>query len=360
MRIWLRAETKPGETRSPLTPLQARQLIDRGWDVAVEATPRRVFRDEEYAAAGCRMVEDGTWPDAPGDTVILGLKHLPEADFALRHTHIYFAHVFKEQEGWRDTLGRFADGGGTLLDLEFLVDERGRRVAAFGYWAGFVGAALGLDVFSHQRLAPTSEAYPEATPYPDSKSLVRHVRNRLEEAVGGGPETCRAIVIGALGRVGSGAVDLLERVGLEPARWDLAETRGGGPFAEILDYDLLVNAVLVTKRIPPFLTDELLDRRPRQLSVIADVSCDVTSPFNPLPVYDRPTTLAAPSLRIREPHDDASAVDVMAVDALPGLLPREASEAFAADLFPHFEDLPAGDGVWPRAEDLFRDFLRKI
>jgi len=33
-------------------------------------------------------------------------------------------------------LGRYAHGGGTLLDLEFL-EKNGRRVAAFGYWAGF-------------------------------------------------------------------------------------------------------------------------------------------------------------------------------------------------------------------------------
>ena len=41
------------------------------------------------------------------------------------------------------------DGGGTLYDLEYLTDETGPpRVAAFGYWAGYAGAAsvaFGLD-----------------------------------------------------------------------------------------------------------------------------------------------------------------------------------------------------------------------
>ena len=37
-------------------------------------------------------------------------------------------------------LARFPRGGGTLLDLEFL-EKNGRRVAAFGYHAGFSGKA---------------------------------------------------------------------------------------------------------------------------------------------------------------------------------------------------------------------------
>ena len=59
----------------------------------------------------------------------------------LKHVHIQFAHCYKNQGGWETVLARFPRGGGTLLDLEFLVDDKGRRVAAFGYHAGFAGAA---------------------------------------------------------------------------------------------------------------------------------------------------------------------------------------------------------------------------
>lgn len=47
-------------------------------------------------------------------------------------------------------LGSFPRGGGTLLDLEFLQHEDGRRVAAFGYHAGFAGAALALETWAWQ------------------------------------------------------------------------------------------------------------------------------------------------------------------------------------------------------------------
>ena len=48
------------------------------------------------------------------------------------------------------TLRSFPRGGGTLLDLEFLQDDMGRRVAAFGYHAGFAGAALALENWAWQ------------------------------------------------------------------------------------------------------------------------------------------------------------------------------------------------------------------
>jgi saccharopine dehydrogenase (NAD+, L-lysine-forming) len=79
--------------------------------------------------------------------IILGLKELDPEEFPLKHTHVQFAHCYKSQAGWEDVLGRFSRGGGTLLDLEFLVDDKGRRVAAFGFHAGFAvrrGSSLWL------------------------------------------------------------------------------------------------------------------------------------------------------------------------------------------------------------------------
>ena len=83
-------------------------------------------------------------------TPIIGLKDLPESTDPLPHTHIQFAHCFKNQEGWSSILSRFHRGGGILYDLEFLNDASGRRVAAFGFHAGFAGAAVALLAFASQ------------------------------------------------------------------------------------------------------------------------------------------------------------------------------------------------------------------
>jgi saccharopine dehydrogenase (NAD+, L-lysine-forming) len=34
---------------------------------------------------------------APKDTIVLGLKELPEDGSPIEHTHIYFAHCYKNQ-----------------------------------------------------------------------------------------------------------------------------------------------------------------------------------------------------------------------------------------------------------------------
>lgn len=76
---------------------------------------------------------------------------------------------------------RFIKGNGTILDLEFLVDEKGRRIAAFGYHAGFAGTALGLDVWTNQQLHPTQE-FSKVEPYPDENVLIKYIQNRLDGA----------------------------------------------------------------------------------------------------------------------------------------------------------------------------------
>lgn len=91
-----------------------------------------------------------------------------------------FAHCFKDQGGWKEVLGRWPAGNGTLYDLEFLQDERGRRVAAFGYHAGFAGAALGLEAWAYQLKNP-GKKLPAVKPYPNEDALISHCKEILEE-----------------------------------------------------------------------------------------------------------------------------------------------------------------------------------
>jgi hypothetical protein len=64
------------------------------------------------------------------------------------------------------------------------------------------------------------------------------------------------------------------------------ETQAGGPFPEILDYDILVNCIYLSQAIPAFLTSDMLVGE-RNLSVVVDVSCDYTNPNNPIPIYSQ-------------------------------------------------------------------------
>jgi saccharopine dehydrogenase (NAD+, L-lysine-forming) len=51
--------------------------------------------DEYRKIPNVSIVEAGSWQHAPLDAVIVGLKELPDEDFPLVHSHIFFAHVFK-------------------------------------------------------------------------------------------------------------------------------------------------------------------------------------------------------------------------------------------------------------------------
>jgi saccharopine dehydrogenase (NAD+, L-lysine-forming) len=135
-------------------------------------------------------------------------------------------------------------------------------------------------------------------------------------------------------------------------KWDIEETRAGGPFPEILEHELLLNCVLMTEPTPPFLTLEML-RGDRSLVAIADVACDPNGPLNPLPVYDAPTTMVAPAVRL-DVGDPPLAIT--AIDHLPSLLPRESSADFSQQLLPVLEaliDSDATDRVSARARDHF-------
>lgn len=357
--LWLRAETKPHEQRTPLTPEGAQELLTTpGLDlqITVERCKNRVFRDEEYEAVGCKLAPFGSWRQAPKEAIIFGLKELPEEEIPLIHRHIYFAHCYKNQRGWKDILNRFKEGNGTLYDLEFLVDENGRRVAAFGYWAGYVGAAIGLDAWAYRQSQGTQEIFPKFTSFSRKETLIRHLKDRVEIALKRGATPPRALVIGAKGRCGTGAVDLLKAVGVEPTQWDMEETKKGGPFAEILDFDILVNSVYLRGKIAPFVTKEMLSSPGRRLSIVSDVSCDPTSPDNPLPIYNAITTFDHPATRVIE---GALPLDVIAIDHLPSALPRESSESFGADLLPHLKSFPESP-VWTRADTLFREKLLSL
>ena len=355
--IWLRAEDKPFEARTALTPAVARQLIDQGFRVTVEKSLQAAISYDRFAAVGCELAAVGSWMETPQDTIILGLKELTESSTPLKHRHIHFAHVFKNQSGWQDVLRRFIRGGGVLYDLEFLIREDGRRVAAFGYWAGFAGAAVALMAWAGQQTQRTP-VLAALTAKKDKQALLDELTALLKEAKRVSGKTPRVKVIGALGRSGQGACELTEVVGADLIRWDIEETRKGGPFAEILDVDVLVNCVFVQDAIPPFLTTELLQQEKRRLSVISDVSCDPYGEYNPLPIYTQCTGFDNPTLRL---IDGDHPLDLISIDHLPSLLPVEASEDFCHQLAPHLLQLDdLSQGVWARAYRVFEEKTREL
>ncbi|MFT4011993.1 MAG: saccharopine dehydrogenase [Paracoccus sp. (in: a-proteobacteria)] len=350
VHLWVRAESRPNERRVGITPEGVARLKSQGFHITIEESPHRVLPLQPYLDAGAEAAPEGSWPKAPHDAIILGLKELPEDGSPLPHRHIMFGHAYKGQSGGPALLKRFRTGGGALYDLEYLTEPSGRRLAAFGYWAGFAGAAVSLKAWAAQKRGGICEA---VTSFPSQEAMTQALRAELDAT--GAPRP-HAIVIGALGRVGAGASDLMARMGVRVTKWDMAETARGGPFPQVRAHEVFINCILAQPGCPVFIPADAKGPD-RALTVIGDVACDPTSEFNPVPVYDRATDWAQPVIRVAE----APPLDVMAIDNLPSLLPLESSQDFAGQLLPVLEGLDRIDqDAWGRAGALYREHLARL
>ena len=343
-QLWVRAEQRENEERVGLTPDGAAKLIQSGISVTVEDSSARCVPTDRYRDAGCDIAPEFSWPSAPTDTIIFGLKELPEDGSPLGHKHIMFGHAFKGQPAGQKLLRRFRSGNGSLYDLEYLVDEAGHRVAAFGYWAGYAGAAVALKCWTAQQRGEIAGA---VTRYQSSEHLIDELKSELK---GISRPLPKALVIGALGRVGSGARDLCAALSVQTTDWDLAETTNGGPFPEVLAHDIFLNCILARSGTPVFVPKSTLSEQ-RQLTVIGDIACDPESDFSPIKVYTQATNWSEPAIRVAQ-HPK---LDVTAIDNLPSLLPAESSIDFAEQLLPSLLELnDLSSDVWGRANKVFQ------
>lgn len=350
-RIWLRSEIKAFEKRTPLIPTHAKELIKKGFKVFVEKSAKRIYRDEDYKKAGCQLVESDTWESAPQDAYILGIKELPNKSTPINHKHIYFAHVYKGQSESKEILDRFRKGGGQLFDLEYLTNHQGKRVTSFGFWSGVAGAGVSLLTWC-QKNQGLKAPFKIKDHYPSSALLL----DELYELLSGSRKKPNSLLIGHKGRCGRGVKSLLDKLDIENTLWGREETQNKKAFPEILGHDILLNCVFVDKKIPPFVTLDMLKNN-KKLSVIGDISCDPSSSFNPLPLYKHVTTFDKPTYPV---VTGKQAVDLIAIDHLPSFLPKESSDDFSEQLLPFLFQLKnkiEANSVWSRSKEIFTKHL---
>lgn len=354
----IREGKEPADRRVPLTPAQCREVSIRfpQLDLVVQRSPVRAFTDAEYAGEGVRLVDDLSDRD-----LIIGVKEVPLGMLIAGKAYLFFSHTIKQQAHNRKLMHAVVERGITLIDHELLTDRHGDRVLAFGYWAGVVGAYNGFRAWQRLHGGPVLKPAHECH---DLEELEKHLHAFPL------PKDLRIVLTGG-GRVGKGAMGVLERAGLlrvKPAEFlaqeftrpvytvlnthDLYEREDGKPFdkaafhadpaghrARFLPYARRAQIYMACHfwdpRGPKILSTEELQDPGLGLSVIADISCDVGGPIDSTL---RATSIASPF----SGYDRASGEEVapgapgsilvMAVDNLPCELPRDASEAFGLDL----------------------------
>jgi saccharopine dehydrogenase (NAD+, L-lysine-forming) len=237
--------------------------------------------------------------------------------------------------------------------------------SVYSYLSYFVTVLIRSQTWSWQLTHPNGEPLPGLETFTEGRGFYNNESEmiaQLKEDVAAGEKVAgrkpTSLVLGALGRCGSGAVDLLEKIGCsEVKKWDLAETKERpGPYDEIIESDIFVNCIYLSQPIPPFVSLESLKNPNRKLSVVCDVSCDTTNPHNPIPIYNINTTFDKPTVPV-EVEGDGPRLSVISIDHLPSSLPRESSEAFSSALLPSLLALKdrSSTPVWQGAEKLFQE-----
>lgn len=125
------------------------------------------------------------------------------------------------------------------------------------YHAGYTGAALGVKAWRWQLTnpgepLPSVETFTEGRGYYLNKEeLVNQIKGDVEAGAKVLGRKPTAMVMGALGRCGTGACDLFTQAGIPGenlTKWDLDETKNRhGPYEEIVQHDIFLNAVSIPK-----------------------------------------------------------------------------------------------------------------
>ncbi|MGZ5245146.1 MAG: alanine dehydrogenase, partial [Bacteroidia bacterium] len=131
----------PPDNRTPLTPRQCHELMEKHSNVQIfaEWSAVRCYTDEDYRNFKVDIVENLDECD-----LLLGIKEVPVDKLVANKTYMFFSHTIKKQPHNRKLLQTILQKNIRLIDLELLTDERGNRLIGFGRWAGIVGAHYAL------------------------------------------------------------------------------------------------------------------------------------------------------------------------------------------------------------------------
>lgn len=391
--IGIRREDKNRwERRVPLIPQDVKRLINE-YNIRLRIQPSsiRVFPDTDYVKMGAEIKEDIS--DCP---IVFAVKEIPLDFFCPGNTYIFFSHTIKGQSYNMPMLKRMMERGCQLIDYERIMDKNGRRLIAFGRYAGIAGMidtlwALGKRLRWEGINNPFTRIK-RAYEYRETKDAKEHITQVGKEIIEKGLDNSLCPILFAFagyGNVSGGAQEILDCLPVEEIppdeiansdsssnrvlykvvfkEKDMVESISGASF-DLMDYykhpnkyrsrfhdyvpyiTVLINCIYWEAKYPRFVTKEYLKQlyemeNPR-LRVIGDISCDIegaiqctlhsTTPDNPVFVYDPFNDAAKDGYKGRGPV-------IMAIDNLPCEIPVESSIHFSNTLMRFIPDVVKAD-----------------
>lgn len=395
--IGVRHESKDlHERRAALTPAHVRRLTRRGVKVLVEPSPTRVFRENDYVSAGARISRD-----LSRCNVIFGVKEVPDDELLPGKAYCFFSHTIKAQPYNMPMLRHMLEGGNTLLDYELVKNRAGRRLIAFGSFAGYAGMLDTLWAYGErlrwEGIRNPFEVLRRPLRYESldkARGALKEVRQVIQAV--GLPHPVVPMVCGVTGqgRVSRGAQEILKILPTVPLKArDLPALFESGEWSDRVIYrvefyqgdmyvpkdgddtfrwhrfhryperfdtrltrylpylSILVNGIYWEPRYPRHVTRDWLretyavDPNPR-LRVIGDITCDVEGSIEvtvKAAAVDNPVFVYEPLTGRFADGVEGTGPVIMSVDKLPTELPREASKAFGDALMPFVKKLAAAN-----------------
>jgi len=358
LKVAILKETKtPPDKRTAISPQQGVELLKKfdNVELFIQSSNIRAYKDEEYAALGLKVVDDVSHCD-----ILAGVKEVKIPELIATKTYLFFSHTAKEQEYNRPLLQEFLKKNIKMLDHEYFTDEKGMRLVAFGNWAGLVGAYNGLIALGKRTGA-----------FELKRAIDSHDINEMKDALKRIKVPAKKFLITGGGRVAHGALDILETADIKKVSPEdflkndysdavytqldpqyYVERKDGTSFdlqhffknpemykSTFKPYtkkaDVYIACHFWDEDSPKFITKKDYQEDDFRISVIADVSCDIA---DPIASTLRPSEIADPFYGYnKETGEEGDAFDlnnvtVMAVDNLPGEVPRDASLDFGQGL----------------------------
>jgi alanine dehydrogenase len=327
--IGVPTEIKTDEFRVALTPAGARELVDRGHDVLVQAGAGRgsAIEDAEYRSQGATIVDDAASVFAEAELIVKVKEPQPSEVALLEPHHMLFTYLHLAAD--RDLTHGLVESGATCVAYETVEDARGR---------------LPL-------LAPMSEVAGKIATQAGAYVLQKRSGGRgiLLGGVPGVP-AATVVVIGA-GVVGASAARIAIGMGADVFLFDrdIARLRdldlliGGRAqtcYASTLDIeqrlphaDLVIGAVLVHGAKAPYVVRREHLELMKPGAVLVDVSIDQGGCFE----TSRPTTHSDPTYEV-------DGVLHYCVANIPGAVPVTSTRALTNATLPYVMQL-ADEGV---------------
>lgn len=373
----IKERKNPPDRRVVLSP-EACKKVTKNYkqaQIIVEPSDIRVYQDSEYTDQNITIANQMQNCD-----VLIGVKEVPINALIPNKKYFFFSHTIKKQPYNRSLLKAILEKNIEFYDHEVIVNQKNTRLVAFGKYAGIVGAYNGFRAYG---LKYSTYQLPKAETLKDQQELIAQLKKIKLPNI--------KIVLTGKGRVGNGAKEMLDGMGLEQVGLkDYLNKSFNMPVycqIDVLDYnkrkdgtgsnkqefftapseyksnffrfakvsDVYIAGHFYGDGAPYLFTKEDVKHPDFKIKVVADISCDINGP---VATTIKASTIAEPVYGYdpetgeETNYKSPNAIAVMAVDNLPCELPRDASIGFGQSFIKHV--IPAffnndKDGVLERA-----------